>query len=165
MPRRIMADLETSSLARALGRVPSGLFIVSTHRDGRPVGFLGSFVMQMGFEPPTLCVAVGKTRPHLADLRRSGHFALSILDAGSRSLMAPFLRKLPETASPFDGLALERAASGSPVLTGALAWLDCRVTGEFETGDHVAVFGEVVEGRLLREGEPSTHVRKSGLGY
>ena len=40
---------------------------------------------------------------------------------------------------------------------------DCRVTGEFETGDHVAVFGEVVEGRLLREGEPSTHVRKSGL--
>ena len=31
--------------------------------------------------------------------------------------------------------------------------------------DHVVVFGEVVEASLLREGEPSTHVRKNGLGY
>ena len=160
-----MADPEATPLARALGRIPSGLFIVSTTRDGAPVGFLGSFVMQMGFAPPTVCVGVGKTRPHLDDIRRSGGFALSILDAPSRSLMAAFVRKLPPGVSPFEGMSLRHAASGSPVLADALAWVDCRLTGEFATADHIALFGEVVEGALQREGEPSMHVRKNGLGY
>jgi flavin reductase (DIM6/NTAB) family NADH-FMN oxidoreductase RutF len=160
-----MSDTETSPVAHALGRIPSGLYVVATLREGRPAGFLGSFVMQMGFEPPTVCVAVGKRRPQLEDMRSSGRFSLSILDPTSRGSMAPFLRKLPEGASPFDGLEVAQAASGTPVLAGCLAWVDCRITGEFETGDHVVVFWEVVEGALLRAGEPSVHLRKNGLGY
>lgn len=160
-----MADSGNSPIARALGRIPSGLFIVTSARDDRPIGFLGSFVMQAGFDPPTVSVAVGRDRPQLADIRRSRRFGLSVLDPGTRGLMASFVRRLPEGASPFDGLALHRTPSGSFVLSEALAWIDCRVLGEFETGDHVVVFGEVTDAALLREGEPSTHVRKNGLGY
>jgi flavin reductase (DIM6/NTAB) family NADH-FMN oxidoreductase RutF len=156
---------ELSPIAQALGRVPTGLYLVTAATPGGPIGFVGSFVMQMGFAPPTVCVGVGKSRPHLADMRRSGGFALSILDGRSRPLMAPFLRKLPQDASPFDGMSVRYAASGSPVLADALAWVDCKITGEFDTADHTTVFGEVVEGALLREGEPSMHVRKNGLGY
>jgi flavin reductase (DIM6/NTAB) family NADH-FMN oxidoreductase RutF len=160
-----MADGATSPIARALGRIPSGLFIVTSLRDDRPIGFLGSFVMQAGFDPPTVSVAVGRERPHLTDIRRSGRFSLSILDPASRGLMGAFVRRLPEGASPFDGVALEKTAAGSFVLAEALAWIDCRVRGEYETGDHAIVFGEVIDGALLREAEPSTHVRKDGLGY
>jgi flavin reductase (DIM6/NTAB) family NADH-FMN oxidoreductase RutF len=160
-----MPDLANSPLARALGRIPSGLYVVTTSKDGRPSGFLGSFVMQAGFEPPTVTVAIGRDRPHLADVRTSGRFALSILDPASRGLMAPFLRKLVPPATPFDGLALGRTAAGSVVLAEALAWVDCRLVGEHASGDHVVVFGEVVEAALLREGDPSTHLRKNGLGY
>ncbi len=160
-----MPDTETSPLARALGRIPSGLYIVTTTQGGVPSGFVGSFVMQMGFEPPTVCVAVGKTRPHLAQMRASGRFALSILDAQSRGLMTTFFKKLPEGQSPFERLTLSTTRAGSTVLADALAWLDCRITGEFATGDHVVVFAEVTDGALLREGEPHTHLRKNGLGY
>jgi len=160
-----MPDLDTSPLARALGRIPSGLYIVTTTAAGRTSGFVGSFVMQMGFEPPTVCVAVGKTRPHLAEMRSSGRFALSIVDQQSRGLMTGFFKKLPEGQTPFDKLRLAQTQAGSTVLADALAWLDCRITGEFATGDHIVVFGEVTEGALLREGDPSTHLRKSGLGY
>ncbi len=79
--------------------------------------------------------------------------------------MGAFVRRLPEGASPFDGIALEKTPAGSFVLAEALAWIDCRVRGEYETGDHAIVFGEVVDGALLREAEPATHVRKNGLGY
>jgi flavin reductase (DIM6/NTAB) family NADH-FMN oxidoreductase RutF len=51
------------------------------------------------------------------------------------------------------------------VLEGALAWLDCRLVGEHETGDHVVVFGVVEDGATLRDGEPTTHVRRNGLSY
>ena len=160
-----MPDLANSPLARALGKIPSGLFVVTTLQDDRPTGFLGSFVMQSGFEPPTITVAIGRDRPHLAGIRRSGRFAISILDPASRGLMSPFLKRVEPPATPFDRLSLGRTAAGSVVLTEALAWIDCRVSGEHPSGDHVVVFGEVVEASLLREGDPATHVRKNGLGY
>ncbi len=160
-----MPEPANSPLARALGRIPSGLFVVTTSKEGRPSGFLGSFVMQAGFEPPTVTVAIGRDRPHLEDVRKSGRFALSILDPSSRGLMAPFLRKVTPPATAFDGLALARTAAGSVVLAESLAWIDCRLVGEHASGDHVVVFGEVVEASMLREGDPSTHLRKNGLGY
>jgi flavin reductase (DIM6/NTAB) family NADH-FMN oxidoreductase RutF len=160
-----MTHTQTASIARALGRVPSGLYIVTTEHDGEASGFLGSFVMQMGFEPPIVCVAVGKSRPQLAEMRAAGRFGISILDAKSRSLMAPFLRKLDAGESPFDGLKLAKAPAGTIVLTDALAWLECKITSEHATGDHVVMFGEVTAGELLRDGEPSMHVRKNGFGY
>ena len=160
-----MPEPAASPVARALGRIPSGLFIVATLRDGRPVGFLGSFVMQMGFAPPIVCVGIGKERAQLADIRDSGRFALSILDPKSRARMAPFLRRPSDSESPFDGIPLLSTRSGAPILADALAWVECRVSGEHATGDHVVFFGEVTDGALLREGEPSTHLRKNGLDY
>lgn len=160
-----MPASETSTIARALGRIPSGLFVVTTLHDSDPIGFVGSFLMQMGFEPPTVCLAVGKTRPHLEDLRRSGHFAITILDKASAGVMAPFFKKQPDGKSPFAGLNVLSTPVGSPVLGEGLAWLACRVVGEHPTGDHVAVFGEVVDGALLREGDPTVHLRKNGLSY
>jgi flavin reductase (DIM6/NTAB) family NADH-FMN oxidoreductase RutF len=160
-----MPPVDISPVARALGRIPSGLFIVTTLENGRPSGFLGSFLMQVGFEPPTLCIAIGKSRPQLADIRASGRFAISVLDPKSRPLMAPFARKSPDGASPFDGIALSKTPAGLAALSDALAWLECRVVGEHATGDHVVVFGEVTAGDVAREGEPCTHVRKNGLSY
>src|SRR6185369_16777342 len=132
-----------SAVARALGRVPSGLFIVTTQHAGRPAGFLASFVMQASFEPPTVMVAVARERPALADLRREGRFAVSVLDERSRRAMAAFLKRLPEGVTPFERISLTSTGSGLPVIEEALAWIECRVAGEHDAGDHVVVFGEV----------------------
>jgi flavin reductase (DIM6/NTAB) family NADH-FMN oxidoreductase RutF len=152
-------------MASALGRVPTGLYVVTTLSGGAPVGFVGSFAMQMGFAPPVMAVAVGKDRAHLAAIRASGKFALSILDKSTESVMGRFFRKYEPGAGPFDGLELAHAAGGTPVIPSALAWMECKLTGEHATGDHVVVFGEVVDAKLCREGEPSIHLRKNGLGY
>lgn len=149
-------------LAQALGRIPTGLYIVTTRMGEQPLGLVGSFVMQVGFEPPTLMVAVGEGRDHLAAIRSSGRFAVSILDQDSSSLMGAFFSK---DSSPFDSLAHEDSPGGLPVFTDALAWLDCKVTGEHSTGDHVSVFGTVEAARLLRSGDPSIHLRTDGLSY
>lgn len=156
---------ETPTFARALGRIPSGLFIVTTLDGDRPVGFLGSFVMQTGFAPPTVCVAVGKARGPLAAMRAHGHFALSVLDPESRGLMTPFFKPPAEGATPFDDLDVTRTAAGCPVLAGSLAWMGLKLVGEHDVGDHNVLFGEVTEGAVLREGDPQIHLRKNGLSY
>jgi 3-hydroxy-9,10-secoandrosta-1,3,5(10)-triene-9,17-dione monooxygenase reductase component len=134
-----MADgSDPTPLARAIACIPTGLYVVTTLADGKPVGFVASFLMQVGFSPPTLCVAVAKERGPLAPMRASGRFTVSVLD---------------------------EAPSGLPVLSRALSWLDCRASGEHETGDHVVLFGTVEHGGLLREGDPAIHLRKNGLDY
>ncbi|MEY2745795.1 MAG: hypothetical protein RL112_837 [Planctomycetota bacterium] len=156
-----MTRPEPSPLARALGRVPSGLYIVSCHLEGRPAGFLASFLVQCGFEPPTIVVALGKDRPHLAALRPGALFGVSILDAASRGLMAPFLK----SDDPFAGLAAANGPGGSLHLVEALAWLECRARATCDAGDHVLVVATAEAGGLLREGDPLSHLRKNGLSY
>lgn len=153
------------SIGPALGRIPSGLFIVTTRDEhGQPLGFLGSFVQQMALDPPTICVAVGSGRDHLTAIRAHGHFAISILGEDDKGLMKPFFKK-PEDGSPFDDVAHVDGPNGCPVLTEALSWIECRTAGEHNAGDHVAVFGAVTAGSKSRDGEPLTHTRKDGLKY
>jgi flavin reductase (DIM6/NTAB) family NADH-FMN oxidoreductase RutF len=157
--------IELSPIARALGRVPTGLYLVTAATPGGPIGFVGSFVMQMGFAPPIVAVAVGKDRPHLAAIRAAGSFGVSVIDKASESLMGRFFRKYEPGQGPFDGLELARASRGTPVVPSALAWFECACTSEHATGDHVIVFGEVVDAQLCRSGDPSVHLRKNGLSY
>lgn len=158
---------DPAALALALGRLPTGLYVATTvAASGAPLGFVASFVMQTGFAPPTLCVAMAKDRAHLAAVRAAGLFALSILDESqSGPLMGPFLRKTAPGHTQFDRVKARPAPSGALVLDDALAWLDCRVVGEFDSGDHVVVFGQITAGAILRAGEPAIHLRKNGLRY
>lgn len=160
-----MPDAQPSPIARALGRIPTGLYIVSTESEGAPLGFVGSFLMQVGFDPPTVCVAIGKGRAHLDAIRRSGRFGVSVLDGPGQGVMGRFFKQLPEGQTPFDGLELVHGAGGTPVLADSLAWLECELRGEHDAGDHVVVFGVVTDAAQVREGEPAVHLRKDGLGY
>jgi flavin reductase (DIM6/NTAB) family NADH-FMN oxidoreductase RutF len=145
--------------------MPCGLYILSTRKDDQPLGLVASFVMQVGLEPPRVAVAVGTGRGSLEALRETGGFTLSILDEGSSACMGGFFKAPPEGQTPFDSLETCEAPSGLLVLTDSLAWLDCRVVGEFDGGDHAVVFGEVQAGAQLHPGEPSIHLRKNGLSY
>jgi len=160
-----MPDADVSPLARALGRIPTGLYVLTAPREGRPLGLVVSFVMQTAFDPPLVCVALGREREQLAAVRAAGGFALSILDAASQGVMGAFFKEHPEGESPFDRLATRPAPSGAPILTDALAWLDCELSGEHAAGDHAVVFGRVTAGEVLHAGEPSIRLRRSGLEY
>lgn len=160
-----MTEAALPPIALALGRIPTGLYIVTARDKDAPIGFVGSFVMQVGFEPPTLSVAIGSGRDHLAVIRSSGRFGVSVLDGSSSKLMTPFFKKYGAGASAFDHVAHTDSPGGVPILRDALAWLDCRVSGEHPTGDHVVVFGTVEHAGLARSGDPAIHLRKNGLAY
>ncbi|MEL6712834.1 MAG: flavin reductase family protein [Planctomycetota bacterium] len=158
-------DAHEEGIGAALGRVPSGLFIVTVQDErGAPMGFLASFVQQVSFDPPTVAVAISTERDHLAAVRAAGRFGVSVLGEDDKGLMKPFF-KGPEDGSPFDDVASTATERGAHVLTDALAWLDCKLAGEHRAGDHVVVFGVVEEGSRQREGDPLTHTRKNGLRY
>jgi len=151
--------------ARALGAVPSGLFVATTGTGSEVTGFLASFVQQVGFAPPSIAMAVKSGRANEELIRRTGAFCLSILDEQSRYLMAHFARGFPPGANAFEGVEMDRAPSGLPFARDALAWLDCRVIGEASWSDHTVFCGEIVAGARRPGALPLVHVRKIGTSY
>lgn len=151
--------------AAALGRVPSGLFILTArHRDAE-TGMLTSWVQQCALEPLMVSVALKHDRAVHDWLRAGALFNLNILEDGQTDMIVHFGRGFELDQPAFVGLDVERSGSGIPVLSEALAYLECRVVNRCRAGDHELLLAEVLAGRLLNEGHPLVHVRKSGTHY
>ena len=156
-----------NTVGKALGRVPSGVFVL-TVRDAnqRPYAMLASWVQQAAFDPPTVCLALGKDRPMRETIVRTGRLVLSVLGDGDKELMRRYARPRGPDDDPFTDDETFAAPSGLPVVAGALAWLDCELmqTCDFG-GDHELVIARVMAGDLLRPGHSFTHVRGNGFHY
>ncbi len=114
----------TTSLAigKALGRVTSGLFIMTAVDDNAtPVAVLVSWVQQAAFEPPSISLALTKDRGGARRHRKDETLhALAVLPQDDLSLMKKYARGTKPGENPFEGLELTKTAGGLPVP--ATAW-------------------------------------------
>jgi len=152
-------------LAAALGRIPSGLFILTARQGEGETGMLASWVQQCSFVPPLVSLCVQPGREIAAWLQPEATFTLNILDDTQTDMIVHFGRGFALDQPAFDGLEVERSAEWPPVLTDALACLHGRVLSRQTVGDHDLLIGTIVAGRMLGEGQPMVHLRKSGMHY
>lgn len=163
-----MSELLTD-VASVLGRIPSGLFILTARNaDGDETGLLASWVQQAGFDPPTVTVAVNQSR-YLNDwLAESPRVAISVVGESQKQYLGHFGRGFEPGESAFEGLDIARTSGGLPVLADCLGWLSGDVTGSVDAGDHRVYAVTVTEssaGPRLADEKPWVHLRKNGLGY
>ena len=154
-----------NSLAAALGRIPSGLFVLTARHGKHETGMLASWVQQCSFDPPHLSAAIRKGRDVLGWLTEGAAFVVNVLAEGQKPLLTHFGKGFELNVPAFEGIEVRRSSETAPVLLGAHAYLDCRVASHCYAGDHVLVIGSVVGGEVLHEAKPATHVRRSGLHY
>src|SRR4051794_37874747 len=124
------------SWAAALGRIPSGLFIVTARRDGDETGLLASWVQQCSFDPPQLTLAVRRGRWVTGWLTEGAALGVNILDDTQTDMIVHFGRGFAPGEPAFEGIAVERSESDTAVLSEALAYLECRVQASVPAGDH-----------------------------
>lgn len=155
----------SENMLKALGRMPSGLFVVTAGTGDAATGFLASWIQQAGFEPPTVTVAVKKGRPIVDLLHETKAFCVNILGTGDKDLLRHFAAGFAPGVPAFTGIDTGTTSVGIPYLRGALAYLDCRVLGSADWSDHLLFCGEVVAGARHRDEVPMTHVRKTGGSY
>ncbi len=152
-------------LLAALGRIVSGMFVVTARRGDAETGMLASWVQQCSFDPPQISVALKRGREIADWLPEGAAFIVNILDDTQTDMIIHFGRGFSNKEPAFADVEVERLEGSPPILKDALAFLDCRVAGRYSAGDHELVIGQIVSGRLLDEGHPMVHVRKSGAHY
>lgn len=156
-----------SSLERALGRLSSGLYIITAQKGEMSSAMLASWVMQASTEPPGVAIAVARDRAIESLLHGGDRFILNILEEGnSQELIKHFLTRFAPGADRFAGVKTCPSKQGSPILADALAYLECEVTSRIESGDHWIVYSTVHTGRVSKaDGLTAVHHRKVGNHY
>jgi len=156
--------MPTQSLL-ALGRVTSGVYILTVGQGERATGMLSSWVMQAGFDPPTVTVAVKHGR-YVADWLTAGEpFVLNIVAEHQKHLLRHFARGFEPGEPAFDGLEVRPASNGVPALVDALGYLEGMPTAHFDSGDHRLFLAAVTAGSVRDDGQPMVHIRKTGGHY
>jgi 3-hydroxy-9,10-secoandrosta-1,3,5(10)-triene-9,17-dione monooxygenase reductase component len=153
------------SLGRALGMIPSGIFVVTTARDSVRAAYVGSWIQQAAFEPPAITIAMNQQRPLLTLLEADCGLGVNILGRRQAPLYARFERGFSLDEDPFVGVEIDTVVTGAPLLREAFAYLDCRVRKMIDAGDHKVVLAEVLAGGVRQPGEPMTYTRRSGFTY
>lgn len=154
------------TIGRALGKIPSGIFILTAGTQDQAGATLVSWVQQAGFDPPMVTVAIASDRPLVPIIRREQHFVLSVVAAEDTSLMKRYVRGVSPGPEAFVGVNHRPAGCGVPILTDALAYLECQLQQVCDIeADHLLLVGRVIEGAVLREGASFTHVRGNGFRY
>lgn len=161
-----MNTTTSEALQPVLGRIPSGIFILTVGVGPRATGMLSSWVMQAGFEPPMLSVAV-KTGRFVCDWLAEGQpFVLNVVGEAQTNLLKHFGKGFAPGEPAFTGLTISYCARGVPILADALGHLECEPVRHVDSGDHRIFLANVVRGKLnAADARPMVHVRKSGTGY
>jgi flavin reductase (DIM6/NTAB) family NADH-FMN oxidoreductase RutF len=124
-------------------------------------------VSQASFAPPGFTVAVAKDRA-IESLLYPGHsFVLNILAEGRHlGPMKHFLKPFAPGEDRFADVEAKVAENGAPILTEAIAYLECTVAQRMECGDHWLVYATVEAGQVLDgNGKTAVHHRSTATHY
>ncbi|MEA5601532.1 diflavin flavoprotein [Nostoc sp. UHCC 0252] len=160
-------SLPATTVEQAVGRIVGSLCVLTAKEGDRSSAMLASWVSQASFNPPGLTIAVAKERAVETLTHTGNKFVLNILKEGNHlGLMKHFLKPFGPGQDRFADVAAQEAENGSPILSDALAYLECSVQNRMESGDHWLVYATVENGKLLdNDGITAVHHRKSATHY
>lgn len=132
--------IEPRAFRNVLGQFCTGVTIITTVYEDRPVGFACQSFAALSLEPPLVLFCPTKQSRSWGAIEASGRFCVNVLGEDQRDVSARFGSKEPDK---FAGINWRLSDVGSPIIEGSLAHIDCTVSEIHDGGDHWLVFGAV----------------------
>jgi 3-hydroxy-9,10-secoandrosta-1,3,5(10)-triene-9,17-dione monooxygenase reductase component len=132
------AGIDGRIFRTTLSQFCTGVVIATGCLHGEPAGFAAQSFTSLSLDPPLVAVCPGKSSTSWPKLRQSGSFCINVLSAQQRAVCEQFAK--PGVFAPVPWRA---GVTGSPILDGVLAYIDCELVAEHDAGDHVIAVGRV----------------------
>lgn len=146
-PIPVTSAPDARSFRDALGRFTTGVAFVTAAPDGKPAGLIINSLTSVSLEPALVSFCPARRSLTWTRMRRARSFAVNVL-AWQHEPFAT--RATPAGADRFADVEWESGLYGAPLLTDALATLECRIVAEHAAGDHSIVVGRVEDLRVSR---------------
>ncbi len=136
-----------------------GLYIVTSHLDGKLNGQIVNTVLQVTSEPPRVAVIINKDNLTHEYISKSKVFGASVLDTSTpMTFIGLFGFKSGRNVDKLSQVEFAEGATGAPLVTDhCLSVLEARVIEQVDVGTHTLFVGDVVSADVLRSGEPLTY--------
>jgi flavin reductase (DIM6/NTAB) family NADH-FMN oxidoreductase RutF len=138
-----------------VGAFATGVTVVTTRGEEHAYGMTANAFSSVSLDPPLVLVCVMANSEGSAHIERNKCFAVNVLHREQEPLSRFFAsRERPRGRDAFGEVPHTTAASGSPIIDGAIAYLDCRTHANHAAGDHQIFIGEVLELGFDPAGQP-----------
>lgn len=146
--------IDTTSFKQAMSQFASGVTVVTTLFEDKPIGITATAFTSLSADPPLILINLGKKLFTHQVVTDSGIFAVNILSTAQKELGMRFAGMIPNVTDRFEGVVTETAVTGSPLFKDALGWLDCRTWATYDGGDHTIFVGRVAAAHAVTSGAP-----------
>ena len=140
-------------------QISYGLYIVTSHLNGRLNGQIVNTVLQVTSEPPRVAVIINKNNLTHESISKSKVFGASVLDTTTpMTFIGLFGFKSGRSEDKLAQVRFIQGSTGVPLVTDhTLSVLEARIIDEVDVGTHTLFVGDVVSAEVLRSGEPLTY--------
>jgi len=153
--------LDSEKLRAAMRTWSAGVTVVTAAFDGNLSGATVNSFTSISLEPALVTIALQKSARTHDLISKSRAFGVTILSVEQAKVSDLFAGKMTEIKDRFAGLQTETLVTGSPMIVGGLAWLDCHVIETFEAVTSTLFIAEVLAAQNVGDGQPLIyHSRK-----
>ena len=144
---------------KALYKLSYGVFMLSTKDEETVNGCITNTCMQVANSPTRIAIAVINTNYTCDLIKKSGVFALSLLDQTcSYELIKHFGFQSGREVNKFENLQMPVDVNGIPYMGWqACAVISGKVISSQDLGSHTLFLAEVVDAKLLNDNAPLTY--------
>lgn len=141
LPSSNTPPADPQALRHALGQFATGVTVITTLADGRPVGMTVNSFASVSLDPPLVLWSVGRSAECFLAFAAATQFRIHVLAAEQEPISRRFATRGADKFSVGDWRYPKDA---SPQLAGCLAWFECRTASRHPEGDHLVLVGRVV---------------------
>ncbi len=132
----------TRNLRQALGSFPTGVTVVSClDKNKNPLGFTANSFTSVSLDPKLISICIDKESFNIDSFSITKHFAVSVLSENQQSISTIFATPHEDRFKNIDWSTEE---TGSPIISGAVAWFDCNTQQVVDAGDHLILIGNII---------------------
>ena len=140
---------------QALGSFATGITVITLDSEGEVHGMTANAFTSVSLDPMLVLVCVDQRASTHAHLHAKKRFGVNVLAESQRVISEYYARpgRTHDRAAEEAGATFDRTKHGTPVLHGALAYLECKLHSAQDAGDHTIFIAEV-EDVVVRDGRP-----------
>jgi flavin reductase (DIM6/NTAB) family NADH-FMN oxidoreductase RutF len=133
--------IEKNELRRVMGHFATGVTVITSVRaSGEMHGLTANAFSSVSLVPPLLLICVDKKAESYPCFEESKIFTVNILSSEQEAISRKFA---VSGGNKFEGISYRIGANGAPILDGAVAYLECKLAGTMDAGDHTVYLGEI----------------------
>lgn len=153
-------EVHPDDFKAALGSWCAGVTVVTTRQDDLVYGITVSSFSSLSLDPRLILVCIADTNRLATMIQETKKFAVSILAEGQEQVSNYFAISGREPVPAFDEFGTIEWHTGSPIIDGAAAHLDCALHEAIPAGDHTIIIGRVLGAAARPEKKPLLYFRR-----